>query len=87
MGHRPHPAELNRRFTPLIEGYSARHQVAPGITGWAQVNGFRGETTTIEQMQSRVDRDLEYIRDHSVAFDLWILLRTVVAMIGDRNAY
>ena len=87
VGPRPHPTELNRRFVPLIEGYSARHRVAPGITGWAQVNGFRGETSTVEQMQARVDHDLEYIRDHSILFDLWILLRTVAAVIADRNAY
>ena len=87
VGPRPHPTELNRRYTSLIENYSARHRITPGITGWAQVNGFRGETATIEQMQRRVDHDLEYIRDHSVVFDLWILLRTVVAVIANRNAY
>jgi len=87
VGPRPHPTELNRRFVPLIEGYSARHRVAPGITGWAQVNGFRGETSTVEQMQARVDHDLEYIRHHSIVFDFWILLRTVAAVIANRNAY
>jgi putative colanic acid biosynthesis UDP-glucose lipid carrier transferase len=86
VGPRPHPTELNKKFMLLIDSYSARHRIAPGITGWAQVNGFRGETRTIEQMQRRVELDLEYIRDRSVAFDLWILIRTVVSVFAHRNA-
>jgi putative colanic acid biosynthesis UDP-glucose lipid carrier transferase len=86
VGPRPHPTELNKKFMPLIDSYAARHRIAPGITGWAQVNGFRGETRTVEQMQRRVELDLEYIRDRSVAFDLWILLRTVVSVFAHRNA-
>ncbi len=86
VGPRPHPTELNKKFMPLIESYAARHRIAPGITGWAQVNGFRGETRTVEQMQRRVELDLEYIRNRSVAFDLWILLRTVVSVFAHRNA-
>jgi exopolysaccharide biosynthesis polyprenyl glycosylphosphotransferase len=87
VGPRPHPTELNRRFLSLIEGYAARHRIAPGITGWAQVNGFRGETRTTEMMENRVKFDLEYIKKRSLAFDVWILLRTVKAVINAKNAY
>ena len=87
VGPRPHPTELNHRFNPLIESYAARHCIAPGITGWAQVNGFRGETTTIDQMRRRVDLDLHYIENYSVSFDLWILLRTAISVFSMHNAY
>ena len=72
---------------PLVDSYAARHRITPGITGWAQVNGFRGETATVDQMRKRVELDLEYINDHSVVFDLWIMVRTVIAIITSRNAY
>jgi exopolysaccharide biosynthesis polyprenyl glycosylphosphotransferase len=87
VGPRPHVPELHLRFLSVIDGYSARHRVAPGITGLAQVNGCRGATTTIEQMQMRVYHDLAYIKRFSVMFDFWILLRTVFVIIGGRNAY
>ena len=87
VGPRPHPTELNRHYAPLIANYAARHRVIPGITGWAQVNGLRGETPTVEIMRQRVEHDLAYIRDHSIAFDLWILLRTVVSIAISKGVY
>jgi putative colanic acid biosynthesis UDP-glucose lipid carrier transferase len=87
VGPRPHAVAHNERFRPLIPGYSVRHKVKPGITGWAQVNGHRGETDTLQKMQARVDFDLAYLRDWSLALDLRIILRTVWLVFFDRNAY
>jgi putative colanic acid biosysnthesis UDP-glucose lipid carrier transferase len=67
--------------------YLSRHRVKPGITGWAQVNGLRGETDTLEKMQKRVEHDLYYIDNWSLLFDIKILLRTVVVGFVHRNAY
>ena len=64
-----------------------RHKVKPGITGWAQVNGLRGETDTIEKMRARVEYDLEYLRNWSLGLDLQIIARTVRLIIFDRHAY
>ena len=64
-----------------------RHKVKPGITGWAQVNGLRGETDTIEKMVARVEYDLEYLRNWSLGLDLLIIARTVRLMLFDRHAY
>jgi len=65
-----------------------RHKVKPGITGWAQVCGFRGETETLDKMQSRIDHDLEYLRNWSLRLDLFIIFRTVwVVLKGQENAY
>jgi len=64
-----------------------RHKVKPGITGWAQVNGYRGETETVEKMQKRIEYDLEYLRHWSLALDLWIIVKTVLVVFRDRNAY
>lgn len=87
VGPRPHPVELNQRFEALIGDYHSRHRVKPGITGWAQVNGHRGETGTTESMQRRVDHDIHYIENWSVWLDFRILLRTAVVVLVDRNAY
>ena len=87
VGPRPHPVGLNHKYLMLIDRYPARHRVRPGITGWAQVNGLRGETKTVAAMQKRVDLDLDYIRNQSFGFDLWILLRTFRAVIHMVNAY
>ena len=68
--------------------YAERHMVKPGITGWAQVNGARGETETIEKMERRINFDLEYLRNWSLRLDLVIILRTVLQAFGrDPNAY
>ena len=64
-----------------------RSKVRPGITGWAQVNGYRGETETIDKMQARVEYDLEYLRNWTLSLDLQIIVRTIRLMVFDRNAY
>ena len=64
-----------------------RHKVKPGITGWAQINGLRGETETIDKMKARVEYDLEYLRNWSIGLDLQIIVRTVRVVLFDRNAY
>jgi putative colanic acid biosynthesis UDP-glucose lipid carrier transferase len=74
-------------YRKLIKGYMVRHKVLPGITGLAQVNGLRGETRTVEQMEARVKYDLEYLRNWSVAMDLQILAKTAVRVLHDRNAF
>ena len=87
VGPRPHAVSHNELYRSLIKGYMIRHKVKPGITGWAQVKGFRGETDTIEKMQSRIDFDLDYLRNWSIFLDLWIILRTVGVVIKDENAH
>ncbi|MET3116437.1 putative colanic acid biosynthesis UDP-glucose lipid carrier transferase [Undibacterium sp. GrIS 1.8] len=87
VGPRPHAVEHNELYRKLVDGYMLRHKIKPGITGWAQVNGFRGETETLEKMQSRVDYDLYYIQHWSVWLDIVIMWRTVSVLFGDKNAY
>jgi len=87
VGPRPHAVAHNEEYRQLIKAYMVRHKVKPGITGWAQVNGLRGETETVEKMRRRVEYDLEYLRNWSLALDLQIIVRTVRLMIFDRNAY
>lgn len=87
VGPRPHAVAHNEQYRKLIKGYMVRHKVKPGITGWAQVNGLRGETDTLEKMQSRVEYDLQYIRNWSLSFDLLILVRTMSVFFKDKNAY
>ena len=77
VGPRPHAVAHNEMYRKLITGYMVRHKVKPGITGWAQVNGFRGETDTLEKMQARVDYDLDYLRNWSLQLDLKIIVKTV----------
>lgn len=88
VGPRPHAVAHNELYRKLIQGYMMRHKVKPGITGWAQVNGFRGETEVLEKMQQRVRYDVDYMRNWSLGFDLRIILRTLVVIFRDRhNAY
>jgi putative colanic acid biosysnthesis UDP-glucose lipid carrier transferase len=87
VGPRPHAVAHNEEYRKLIKGYMVRHKVLPGITGWAQVNGYRGETADVADMQARVNYDLEYLRRWSVTFDLRILARTVIMVIWDRKAF
>lgn len=87
VGPRPHAVAHNEQYRKLIKRYMLRHKVKPGITGWAQINGYRGETETVEKMQSRVAYDLDYMRNWSVSLDVWIMLRTVTVVLKDRNAY
>jgi putative colanic acid biosynthesis UDP-glucose lipid carrier transferase len=86
VGPRPHANSQNESYRRLVRGYMIRHIVKPGLTGWAQVNGYRGETKNIEQMESRVRYDLDYIRNWSLALDLRIILKTVRLLLGDRAA-
>lgn len=86
IGPRPHATAHNELYRRLIDGYMLRHKVRPGITGWAQVNGFRGPTETVELMEQRVRLDLDYLRHWSFWLDLKILLRTVLTVWKDKNA-
>jgi len=87
VGPRPHAVAHNELYRRLIKGYMMRHKVRPGITGWAQVNGLRGETATLERMQARIEYDLDYLRNWSLRLDLWIVLRTILVVLRDRQAY
>jgi exopolysaccharide biosynthesis polyprenyl glycosylphosphotransferase len=87
VGPRPHAVAHDRHFGRVIPGYAGRQAVKPGITGWAQVNGARGETATIQAMETRVALDLWYVRHADLALDLRILLRTPVEVLKARNAY
>lgn len=87
VGPRPHAVAHNEAYRRLIPGYMLRHKIRPGITGWAQVNGLRGETDTVDKMRQRVDYDLDYLRGWSIWLDLRILVRTLWVVIGDRHAY
>ena len=87
VGPRPHAVAHNEFYRELIHGYMLRSKVRPGITGWAQVNGLRGETRTVERMKARVDYDLEYIRNWSLALDVWIIAKTASLVFKDDNAY
>lgn len=87
VGPRPHAVAHNELYRSLIKGYMIRHKVKPGITGWAQVNGFRGETDTLDKMQSRINCDLDYLRHWSLKLDLKIILRTVLVVFKDHAAY
>lgn len=90
VGPRPHALSTKaagRLFEEVVDRYAARHRVKPGITGWAQVNGWRGETDTPEKIQQRVKHDLEYIENWSIAFDLYILLVTPLALLKTDNVY
>jgi Undecaprenyl-phosphate glucose phosphotransferase len=90
VGPRPHAVQgklKSRLFDETVDGYFARHRVKPGITGWAQINGWRGEVDSEEKIQKRVEFDLYYIENWSVLFDLYILLKTPIALLKTENAY
>jgi len=87
VGPRPHPISLNREYEKLIANYAFRHHIKPGLTGWAQVHGYRGETRQIAQMEQRVKYDLWYINHWSFLLDLRILLRTLVVTLRQDAAY
>jgi len=87
VGPRPHAIAHNELYRKLIRGYMIRHKVRPGITGLAQVSGFRGETDTVEKMKGRIECDLAYLRSWSLALDLQIILKTVAVVLGKQNAY
>ncbi|MEJ2680305.1 MAG: undecaprenyl-phosphate glucose phosphotransferase [Gammaproteobacteria bacterium] len=87
VGPRPHALAHNEKYKELVESYMKRHKVKPGITGWAQVNGLRGETDTLDKMQKRVEYDLFYIENWSLAFDLRIIVMTLWRGFVNRNAF
>ncbi len=90
VGPRPHAVNAQaqqRLYDEAVDGYFARHRVKPGITGWAQINGWRGETDTAEKIQARVEHDLYYIENWSLLFDLYIVARTPFALLRTENAY
>jgi Undecaprenyl-phosphate glucose phosphotransferase len=90
VGPRPHAVHAkaeNRIYDEAVDGYFARHRVKPGITGWAQINGWRGETDSQEKIQRRVEHDLYYIENWSILFDVYILARTPFALLNWESAY
>lgn len=90
VGPRPHALQAkaaDQQYEEVVDGYFARHKVRPGITGWAQVNGWRGETDTQEKIQRRVEFDLYYIENWSIVFDIYILAVTPLALMKSENAY
>jgi len=87
VGPRPHAVAHNQLYRGQIQGYRLRHKVRPGITGWAQINGWRGETDTLEKMAKRVEHDLWYIRHWSLWLDLKIVRLTAVRGFAGASAY
>jgi putative colanic acid biosynthesis UDP-glucose lipid carrier transferase len=87
VGPRPHAVAHNEQYRSLIKGYMRRHKVKPGITGWAQVHGWRGETDTVEKMEKRVQYDLDYISRWNLGLDIKIIVMTVWSVVRGRNAY
>jgi len=88
VGPRPHPIKLNEKFQPLINKYMIRHYIKPGVTGLAQVMGYRGETKYLREMRNRIRLDRFYIENWSFMFDLKIVLRTATSVFGgDEKAY
>lgn len=90
VGPRPHAIHAplaDKLWDDVVDGYFARHRVKPGITGWAQINGWRGELDTPEKLQQRVEHDLYYIENWSMLFDLYILISTPIALLKTENAY
>jgi Undecaprenyl-phosphate glucose phosphotransferase len=87
IGPRPHAEAHDDQYDPLIETYAMRHHVKPGITGWAQINGHRGETPTVQDMEARVAHDLWYINHFSLRLDLYIVAKTALLAFHDRAAY
>ncbi|WP_116895873.1 exopolysaccharide biosynthesis polyprenyl glycosylphosphotransferase, partial [Pseudomonas syringae] len=87
VGPRPHAIAHNEQYRRQVSGYMLRHKVKPGITGWAQINGWRGETDTLDKMRMRVEFDLEYIEHWSIWLDLKIILLTLLKGFGNKNAF
>lgn len=90
VGPRPHAMQAKAGgivYDEVVEGYFARHKMKPGITGWAQIHGWRGETDTIDKLEARVEHDLYYIDNWSLALDIYILLKTPLSLLNTKNAY
>ena len=87
VGPRPHAVAHNELYRKLIKGYMQRHKVRPGLTGWAQVNGLRGETESVEKMKARIDHDLDYLRNWSLRLDMYIIAKTVRIVLRGKHVY
>jgi undecaprenyl-phosphate galactose phosphotransferase/putative colanic acid biosynthesis UDP-glucose lipid carrier transferase len=87
VGPRPHPVALDNEYSKLIANYAFRQHVKPGLTGWAQIKGFRGETAKLELMEERVAHDLWYVKNWSILLDLRIIIRTLFVLLRAQNAY
>ena len=87
VGPRPHAVAHNEQYRSQIHGYMLRHKIKPGITGWAQVNGWRGETDTLEKMQKRVEFDMDYMRNWSLWLDIKIIWLTVLRGFNGKGVY
>ena len=87
VGPRPHAIAHNEEYRGLVKGYMLRHKVKPGLTGWAQIHGFRGETDTLDKMEGRIEYDLEYLRNWTPSLDLYIIYRTIGLVLRRTNAY
>ncbi|VAW45478.1 hypothetical protein MNBD_GAMMA03-1751 [hydrothermal vent metagenome] len=87
VGPRPHAVAHNEEYRKRVDYYMLRHKVRPGITGWAQINGWRGETDTLEKMEKRIEYDLDYIRHWTIWFDIKIIFWTFFKGFMNKNAY
>jgi putative colanic acid biosynthesis UDP-glucose lipid carrier transferase len=87
VGPRPHAVAHNEEYRQIIGGYMLRHKVKPGITGWAQINGWHGETDTLEKMEKRIEFDLIYINNWTFIWDLKIIFLTILKGFINKNAY
>jgi len=87
VGPRPHTVAMNEHYRRLVPSYMLRHKVKPGITGWAQINGWRGETDTLNKMEKRVEYDLAYIENWNIWFDIKIILMSVIKGFAGSNAH
>lgn len=87
VGPRPHAVAHNETYRGMVKGYMIRHKVKPGITGWAQVNGSRGETDTVEKMKRRIELDLDYLRNWSLGLDIIIILKTIQTVFQNEDTY
>jgi putative colanic acid biosysnthesis UDP-glucose lipid carrier transferase len=87
IGPRPHAISHNESYRGLVKGYMIRHKIKPGLSGWAQIHGFRGETETLDKMEGRIRYDLDYLRNFSFSLDIYIIYKTVMLVISGKNAY
>jgi putative colanic acid biosynthesis UDP-glucose lipid carrier transferase len=87
IGPRPHAISHNESYRGLVKGYMIRHKIKPGLSGWAQIHGFRGETETLDKMEGSIRYDLDYLRNFSFSLDIYIIYKTVMLVISGKNAY